>query len=64
MNDRIYKIEVDGTEIEVRGYSIERLYGQPSEIEDVNISRATVIAQRKATMSKCLITATPAFYIG
>ncbi len=64
MNDRIYRIEVDGTEIEVRGYSIERLYGQPSEIEDVNISRATVIAQRKATMSKCLITATPAFYIG
>lgn len=64
MNDKIYKIEVDGTEIEVRGYSIEHLYGQPSETEDINLSRATAIAKRRVIMDKCQITATPAFYIG
>lgn len=64
MNDKIYKIVVDGTEMEVRGYSMELLYGEPSEIEEVNISRATVIAKRRAIMNKCLITATPAFYVG
>lgn len=59
-----YIVNIDGTEVKVSEFRIKHLFGELSEIEDVNQQRATIIAQREIQMKKCAIVANLDFYAG
>lgn len=59
-----YTVNIDGTEVKISEFRIKHLFGELSEIEDVNQQRATIIAQNEAKKNKCLIVASLSFYAG